>query len=629
MIRSSRKLAAHLWVLAERTPGWLARLLRPSIGQLELRLLGRMLVLAAFVGIFGGLVGAAFVGALDRVQALLLDQLAGSGMLRAHGEPPALTAGNAHVWLLALLPALGGLASGLLSRIAPEIAGGGADTAIATFHRGGQQRPRVLPLKWLASLLTLGTGGAGGREGPALHMGSAIGGMVGSFLPANPRERRVLLITGMAAGMSAVFRTPLGAALLSAEVVYRDDFEAESVVPAVISSGVAFATSEAILGQRALFGRLPPYPFHAAHLPLYFGLAVIAGLAGLLLIRALKTVRAAAARIPIPAWARPVAGGVLLGVAVLVFHFSPAERFLGVSPASALLGGGYGLAQLAVTPAGSSGWAAAGLLVTLALLRIMATSLTVGSGASAGDLAPSLVLGALVGGAYGHAAQALLGDPSIAPGAFALVGMGTLFAGVAHVPVSAVVLVSELAGSYDLLVPLMLAAGGAHVALRGVSLYGSQASSRGAAPPREIVEGVDAPPIVRDVMAMHGFTMFVASDPFSSLLAAVASGDGQVVFPVVDPSRRLIGLIDASVLLETDAVSGLHGAVAANLAGPPASVEPDTPLRLAVAEARRLGVSQLPVCQEGRVVGMFSVEGAVRLHAVERRGVRPIGPSPR
>jgi CIC family chloride channel protein len=428
----------------------------------------------------------------------------------------------------------------------------------------------------------------------------------------------------MAAAMSAVFRTPLGAALLASEVVYRDDFEAESLIPSVTASVVAFATSEGILGQRALFGHLPPHPFHAVHLPLYAGLAIAAGLAGLLLVRGIGLVRRLASRGSLPAWAWPAAGGLLLGLALLAYHVSSAGSLLGVSPASALLGGGYGVAQLAVTPGASAGWSAAGVLLALAGLRIIATSLSVGTGASAGDFAPSLVIGALVGGAYGSAAQALLGDPRITPGAFALVGMGALYGGIAHVPISAVILVSELANSYDLLVPLMLAAGGAHLALREVSLYRSQAPARGVMPPREAGEGAQQALRVKDVMAVHGFSLFHGGDPLSSVLAAVAEGDGQVVFPLVDRQRRLIGIVDASLLVESDAVAGRHAALASDVAAAAVSVGPDTPLGVAVAEARRLGLPQLPVCQAGLVVGMFSVEGAARLHAVEQLAVRPI-----
>lgn len=630
MMRTPLDLAPRLWRTASRLPRWLGSLIRPSVGQLELRLLGRTIVLAVAVGVVGGLVGAAFAAAVEALQGGLLQRLAGAALLHARGEGGGEASGPSRLWLLALLPAAGGLASGLIARFAPEVTGGGGDGAIGIFHRGGQVQARVLPLKWLASTFALGTGGAGGREGPALHMGSAIGGLVGQLLPASPRERRILLVTGMAAGMSAVFRTPLGAALLAAEILYRDDFEAEAVVPAVIASVMAFATSEALIGRQPLFGRLPVFPFHAEHLPLYALLAVLAGLAGLLFVRTLAAVRRRTERSPLPAWLRPAAGGLLLGAGVLAFHAAGAERALGVSPATALLGSGYGIAQLAITPDGGSSLTAAALLALLALLRIGATALTVGSGASAGDFAPSLVIGALVGGALGHAAAALLGDPSIQPGAFALVGMGTLYAGIAHVPVSAVILVSELAGSYDLLVPLMLAAGGAHVAMRRVRLYENQPTSRGHAPPRpEAAVAGRAAPRVRDVMLAHGFRTLAPGESLRVVLEAVTEGDAQVLFPVVDADGRLLGLVDPALLVEVDRLEDLRGAVASDLAARPASVSPDDLAATAVAEARRAGLSQLPVCVDRRVVGLFSVDAAVRAHVAERpASTPPPGDSP-
>ncbi|HSN14704.1 MAG TPA: chloride channel protein, partial [Anaeromyxobacteraceae bacterium] len=374
--------------------------------------------------------------------------------------------------------------------------------------------------------------------------------------------------------------------------------------------------------------RLPPHPFHAEHLPLYAGLAIVAGLVGLLFVRSLSAVRHAAERSPIPAWARPAAGGLLLGLAVLAYHALGGAQRLGVSPASALLGGGYGLAQLAVTPGAEAGWTAAGLLFLLALLRIGATALTIGSGASAGDFAPSLVIGALVGGAFGHAARALLGDPTILPGAFALVGMGTLYAGIAHVPLSAVILVSELAGSYDLLVPLMLAACGAHVAMRGVRIYGAQASSRSRPAPREEEAGRLAAPRVRDAMAPHGFRTFAPGAPLSDLLEAIAEADAQAVFPIVDAEERLVAVLDPAALIEVEALGDVRGTIVSDVAGPAVSVAPDDALSSAVAEARRLGLAQLPVCSDGRVIGMFSVERAIRLHVSEQRAAEspPLAP---
>ena len=176
-----------------------------------------------------------------------------------------------------------------------------------------------------------------------------------------------------------------------------------------------------------------------------------------------------------------------------------------MSVESALLGGGYGVAQLAVTEVTGPSLVVAGWLLALAVLRIGATALTVGSGGSAGDFAPALVVGALVGAAFGHAASSLFPGSGIHPASFALVGMATLYGGIAHVPLSAVVLVSELAASYDLLVPLMLGTVGAHVLLRKVRLYESQQPkrSRGApaalsekeeSGPRVVVAGDERPP---------------------------------------------------------------------------------------------------------------------------------------
>src|SRR5262249_22672558 len=146
-------------------------------------------------------------------------------------------------WLLVLLPALGGLASGLLTtKVAPETQGGGGDAMIDAFHhRGGVVRKRVAWVKALASIATLGTGGAGGREGPTMQIGAGLGSTIAQWLKVGTRERRILLIAGVAAGISAVFRTPLGAALLATEVLYRDDFESDALVPALLASVVSYS----------------------------------------------------------------------------------------------------------------------------------------------------------------------------------------------------------------------------------------------------------------------------------------------------------------------------------------------------------------------------------------------------
>jgi CIC family chloride channel protein len=219
-----------------------------------------MLFHAALVGAVAGLSGALFFGALEYVQRFLLEDLAGYIALRAHGETFAARESTRpfRPWLLVFLPALGGLACGLLTRAAPEVRGGGGDAMIEAFHHhGGVIRRRVIWIKAVASLCTLGTGGAGGREGPTMQIGGALGSVIARVLRVSARERRILLVAGVAAGISAVFRTPLGAALLAVEVLYRDGFESDALVPSVLSSVISYSVVISIFGESTLFSHAP------------------------------------------------------------------------------------------------------------------------------------------------------------------------------------------------------------------------------------------------------------------------------------------------------------------------------------------------------------------------------------
>ncbi|MFL5264774.1 MAG: chloride channel protein [Anaeromyxobacteraceae bacterium] len=582
-------------------------------GPLELRILGRTLLHAALVGSLAGLVGAAFFAALEIAQRQLLEVLAGYVPLRAQGETFLAPEGGHpfRPWLLALLPAVGGLVSGLLTRLAPETAGGGGDAAIEAYHRhGGLVRRRVLPVKAAAAIATLASGGSGGREGPTMQIGAALGSLVARVLPVSARERHVLLVAGIAAGISAVFRTPLGAALLAVEMMYRDDFEADALVPAILASVVAYSVVIALYGEATLFGDLPRFRFVPAQLPLFALLALAEALAAVAFVALLRAVQRAAARLPGPAWARPGLGGLamgLVGVGVLV-ALGPRLAAAGSGHGLGVFGGGYGAAQLALRGGAGlgAGWGLVGVLALVAAAKLVASALTIGSGAAAGDFAPSLVMGALVGAAFGEAMQLLLGDPRIAPGAFALVGMGTFYGGVAHAPLSALVLVAELAGSYDLLVPMMLSIAVAFVALRRWSLYPAQPEThresplhRAAAPPSAL-----ARLSAGDVAAPVEVESVPAGAPFAALARLVGAARRQLVFPVVASGGARVGLVEAGSLREAAGGDGEAAwAVAADLMAPFVAVAPDATLaevarRLADAELR-----QVPVVDGERLVG--------------------------
>ncbi len=485
MVRLSQQLAA--WLAHQRKRARLPGLFTDD-GPLDLQILGRAVLQSAAVGVACGLLGALFLTLLDRTQHLVLVSLAGYQPLRAQGET-ATSPGSMppfRPWLLLLLPAAGGLLCGLVTRWAPQARGGGGNPMIRAFHRSsGVLAERLIPFKMLASLFTLGSGGAGGREGPTMLIGGATGSLVGRVFGVGERERRILMLAGVAAGIAAVFRTPLGAALLAVEILYRDGFESDALIPGVLASVMSYSVVISIHGKSTLFGHAAGgFPFVPAHLPLYGVLAALAALLAIGFLRGLSLVRVTTGRLRAPSWTHPALGGLALGVLVTPVLIVAGDRIGNPGQGFGILGGGYGAVQLAISGATwlPGGWKLVFLLLALALAKLVAASLTIGSGGSAGDFAPSLAMGGLLGGAFGQAASLLLGDPRIDPGAFALVGMGAFYGGIAHVPLAALVLVCEMAGNYDLLVPLMLALAISSVALRRHTLYDAQVSTQRESP---------------------------------------------------------------------------------------------------------------------------------------------------
>jgi chloride channel protein, CIC family len=603
-----------------------------DVSPIDLRLVGRTLLHAAIVGAGAGAIAVIFFTLLELVDRGVLGHLAGYRALRAAGETFFQEHGSGpfRPWLLVFLPAIGGLLSGLVTRLAPECRGGGGDAMIEAFHReGGVLRRRVVWVKALASVFTLGTGGAGGREGPTMQIGAAFGSFVGKSLRVSPREQRILMITGVAAGMSAIFRTPLGAALLAAEVLYRDDVESDALVPALLASVTSYSVFISVFGETTLFAHAPRYPFVPAHLPLYALLAIVVALVAIVFLKVMGGARRVFAKMPVPDWARPALGGLALGIiAVPTLLFLAARHVLPEGQGVGILGGGYGAAQVAITgapwlPEGARGIE---LLVALVGLKLVAAALTIGSGGSAGDFAPSLALGGLVGGLFGRVLQVTMGDPRIDPGAFALVGMGTFYGGVAHVPISSLVMVCELAGSYDLLVPLMLAEGIAFVALRDRSLYSAQVPSHRDSPahPPSVLDVLGSLKVADVMIEGRPFVSFTLATPVVEVLRGAADAGWQDVFPVLDASGKLAGVITSDIVRLLATERDLEGlTLAADAMQPPVTVRPGDDLRTATEVMLTQGVREVPVADEsGTIVGFLDEAevGQAYLEATAKAG---------
>lgn len=583
-----------------------------AAAPIDLRIVGRTLLHAAVVGLGAGIIGALFFVALEGVQRLLLEDIAGYIPLRAQGEGlwPLRAVHHYRWYLLMLMPALGALGSGIVTTLAPEARGGGGDAMIDAFHHGGGFiRRRVLWVKALASVLTLGSGGAGGREGPTMLIGGALGSQAGGLLGVGERERRVLLVAGVAAGIAAVFRTPLGAALFAAEVLYRDDFEADALVPGVLASVIAYSVVIWLFGESTLFAHAAHYAFVPAHLPLYAALAIVISIVAVVFLSVLRFVQRTTRKLPLPGWARPSVGGLLLGVLCVPTLWLFARYTGEPGQGLGILGGGYGAAQLAITGAPwlGGGWQAAQVLLILGAVKLLAASLTIGSGGSAGDFAPSLAIGGIFGGAFGYLVKLVWADPRLDPGAFALVGMGTLYGGIAHVPLSAMVLVCELAGSYDLLVPLMLAEGIAFVALRKRSLYPAQLPSQRDSPAHHEAELLRSIAVEKVMTQGRPFISFAPATPAADVLRAVAETNWQDVFPVIDDGGKLCGMINADGLRELGSTPESQPfTVAADLMQPPVTVRAEDDLRSAAQTMLERGLREIPVVgADGKIRGFL------------------------
>jgi len=604
-------------------PSWIVRARGAALGDGA----GRTVVQGIAIGACVGLVACLFYVLLQTAEHLFLDVLAGYEPLRPAGEPTvAHTTGAPHatrLWLLALIPALGGLCAGLvIEKIAPEVRGGGGDAYIDAFHRkGGHIRRRVAWAKMLATAFTLGSGGSAGREGPTMQVGAALASTLGRHLAVGARDQRMLVVAGTAAGLSAIFGTPLGAALLATEILYRDDFESDALIPAVLASVTAYSIFIFVFPSTGpLFAHAPRYPFSPLHLPLYAGFALLLCIVAHGFVATLHGAKRLFLRMSVPAWSRPAIGGLMLGVFAVGWMLTVNARIGMSGRGIGILGSGYGAAQAAIVGASwlPVGWVGVGLLGALAAAKILATSFTLGSGGSGGDFGPSLAIGALLGGAFGRAAQ--LCGANVDPGAFALVGMGTFYGGLAHAPVSSLVMVCELAGTYDLLVPLMLSEGLAFVVLRRVGLYKRQPASRFHSPLHAGEETLNVLKrlFVRSARIRRGD---LASVKTRSRMRDIADAflrapEWQDTLLVVDDAGKLVGLVNGDVVRSHTRDGDLDGVVvAADVMVPPVTVVAGDDLHVALGRLSEAGVRELPVVDEaGAIIGLLDEADVTRAY---------------
>jgi len=501
----------------------------------RLGIVGRRFLCSLLVGAVAGLGAIVFYYLLQTGLYFLLGKLAGFTSLDAAGERAIF--GDPGVpyrrWLIPFVVTLGGLLSGLLVfTLAPEAEGHGTDTVIDAFHRKhGRIRGRVSVIKIIASALTMGSGGSGGREGPIALIAAGFGSFLGELLKLPDKERRILMCAGMGAGIGAIFRAPLAGALFAGEVLYRnEELEHEALIPATVASIVAYSIFGSLFGWDPLF-RTPPLTFsRPAELLPYTALGVVCAVFGYAYIHCFYGTRNLFRRSPIPVHLKPALGGLVAGIIGLLL------------PQSLALG--YGEIQNAF-----SGNTSAGLLLLIAVAKIVTTSFSIGSGGSGGVFGPAMVIGGCLGGAVGEWCHALWPTVVPEPAAFIIVGMVGFFAGAASTPISTLIMVSEMTGNYNLLVPSMFVCAIAFILLRRYSIYEKQVLSRLQSPAHLGELAVDVLQLIPVSSWMTKEVATICRDLPLSQAAEIVRREPHSCYPVVDGQERPVGLLSAKALL--------------------------------------------------------------------------------
>ena len=517
-----------------------------------------MVFVAVACGLAGAFSAVVFRLMIRFVQAVFfhgtegISALMAEGLLADPGDPLHLARDLSWQWRLAL-PTLGGLLVGpLIWFFAREAKGHGVPEVMAAVAlRGGVIRPRVVAVKALASAISIGSGGSVGREGPIVQIGSAIASTLGQALKVPASQLRVIVGCGAAAGIAATFNAPIAGALFAAEVIVGG-FAVAQLSPIVISSVVATVVSRSVLGNHPAFP-VPPYelvsPFELVP---YMAVGLIAGFVALAFIRSLSTAEDLFERLSIPEWLKAAVGGLMVGVIAI---WLPNVYGVGYSTISMALTGSLPVA----------------LLGMLLVAKIIATSVTIGSGGSGGIFAPSLFLGAMTGGFIGTFVHQWFPEATASSGAYALVTMGAVFAAATHAPISAIIIIFELTQTINIIPPLMAACVTSTLVATFISrdsIYTEKLRRRGIDLYEEQTHNVLKSLYVHDIIDRNPETL-PASANLATILDQVLEND-RTDFFVLDENEQLLGSMQLRDLTRTlmERESLLHVVVAGDLMVP-------------------------------------------------------------
>jgi len=552
-----------------------------------------MILIALVIGLLGGLCAVGFRELIHFIQD------------NAWGKAESFVE---HVrslpwWLTIIIPASGGLCVGLITYyFAREAKGHGVPEVMeAVAVRGGRIRPRIVIAKMFASGICIATGGSVGREGPIVQIGASLGSTIGQWLKINEKRLRTLVGCGAAAGIAATFNAPVAGTLFAVEVILGD-FGISQFSPIVISSVSATVVGQYFLGNFSAFD-VPSYSLaHPLELFAYAALGLVAGLVAVGFVKTLYKFEDIFDGIKLYPPLKAIIGGTIIGLIALKFP--------------QVLGLGYEAIDQAL-----SGEMVLNLLLALVLVKILAVSITIGSGGSGGILAPSLFIGAMVGGVVGTVVNMLWPGATASPGAYALVGMGAVVGAGTHAPISAILIIFELTNDYKIILPLMISCIIATVLAMKIqkgSIYTMKLLRRGL----NIHKGQSID-VMKDLkietVMKTDFTTVPVNAPLMDVVAHFIEQPTNALF-VTDDNNHLCGIITLDEIrpVMTDTQSLRELLIAKDLMieqGFP-TFTPDDSLADVM---KHLGSNtyDVPVLRDGKIVGSIWPENVIALYNEE------------
>ena len=442
-----------------------------------------------------------------------------------------LVIGN--TWMIPIITGLGGLLVGVITtKFSPESEGHGTDAVIDAYHhKGGKIRGRVPLVKGIASAITLGSGGSGGTEGPAGQIAAGFGSLIGKLFKLNEDERRIAVAAGLGAGIGSIFKVPLGGAIFSAEVFYRRDFEIRALIPGMVASVTGYTIFGFVFGWDRLFNiplDLVKYT-HPESLALYAAVGLISAGVSVAYVKTFYAITDYFNRLRLKKFLKPALGGVLVGI---IGMFLPQ-----------ILGTSYGWLQIAIY----KDYTLLPLYIIglVIIFKILATSLTIGSGGSAGVFGPSMVIGGLLGAFIGTVVHMLGLFAWVDVSSVIIVSMVSFFGATAKTPISSIIMGSELTGGYALLAPMMLATFIAYIMSgQHSSIFRNQVINRSDSPAhrREYQR-----PILRDLYVKDIFRQSytkISSDKSIEEALQTMNRDKTKTAVVVNEDDRLLGVVN-------------------------------------------------------------------------------------